>query len=133
MSKNIKLTFGFGSHKSEPVAQAQSTSITPLLQVFEVGGQNFHITPQPGAGFDLLQEAVTSLPSHKPMMQHAANQRRMPSKNFKPVYTNFTQTIDLIEPEKRELFLTKLALFLAKEVDDIDKICDLIDLASHDL
>ena len=49
------------------------------------------------------------------------------------VYDALAEKIDAIGPAKSELFLAKLALLLAHDIDDVGRVLTLIDEASSHL
>lgn len=52
---------------------------------------------------------------------------------IEPVYETLAQTIDAIGPEKTDLFLSKLALLLAHDLNDPDRVIALIQEATQHL
>jgi hypothetical protein len=133
MSAKKKLTVSFGNLVSEHPVKNDANAVPPLLQLYETEGQKLRISPPPSEGLNIVRNAVAALPNSCGKYCYAANGRRMPSKNFKTVYANFAKALDKLEPDQRDLFLTKLALLLAKEVNDVDIVCDLIDISALDL
>ena len=49
------------------------------------------------------------------------------------VYETLAQSLDLIDPGKRQLYLAKLALLLAHELADAERACQLIEEAAQNL
>ena len=51
----------------------------------------------------------------------------MPFKSLESFYESLAEAIDAAGPQDRELFLTRLALMLANELDDADKALSAIE------
>ena len=49
------------------------------------------------------------------------------------VYDALAEVLDMVGAEKSELFLAKLALLLSKELDDVERVLSLINMASINL
>ena len=57
----------------------------------------------------------------------------LPFEDLERVYTLLAETIDGVGPERKVLFLSKLALVLAQELGDFAKVALAIDIARQDL
>lgn len=53
----------------------------------------------------------------------------MTQTDVETIYAALAETIDRVTPEKSELFLAKLALLMAHELDDLDRVRALIESA----
>ena len=53
----------------------------------------------------------------------------MTQTDVEAIYATLAETIDRVTPEKSELFLAKLALLMAHELDDLDRVRALIESA----
>ncbi len=53
----------------------------------------------------------------------------MTQTDVEAIYAALAETIDRVTPEKSELFLAKLALLMAHELDDLDRVRALIESA----
>ena len=51
---------------------------------------------------------------------------RMTPTDVETIYAALAETIDRVTPEKSELFLAKLALLMAHEINDVDHVRTLI-------
>ncbi|AXI47631.1 DUF2783 domain-containing protein [Sulfitobacter sp. SK012] len=49
------------------------------------------------------------------------------------VYDALAEALDMVGAEKSKLFLAKLALLLPKELDDVERVLSLINMASINL
>mgnify|MGYP001261386261 FL=1 len=57
----------------------------------------------------------------------------MTPRDVEIVYEALARTLDNTAAEKRDLFLSKLALLLAHELADADRVCRLIEEAAQNL
>lgn len=57
----------------------------------------------------------------------------MTPREVERVYEALASRLDAVPPEKRELFLAKLALLMAHELGDAARACTLISDAARDL
>lgn len=53
----------------------------------------------------------------------------MTQTDVEAIYATLAEAIDRVTPEKSELFLAKLALLMAHELDDLDRVRALIESA----
>lgn len=59
--------------------------------------------------------------------------RQLPFEDLERIYGQLAEAIDDVGAEREALFLSKLALVLAREVGDPKKLADAIEVARRDL
>ncbi|MCP5266990.1 MAG: hypothetical protein H6934_12810 [Burkholderiaceae bacterium] len=61
------------------------------------------------------------------------NDSTLPFAELEDLYDRLAEAIDAVDPGRRDVFLTKLALCLAHELGDRERIWRAIDVAGRDL
>jgi hypothetical protein len=62
-----------------------------------------------------------------------ASPANLPFEDLERLYALLAETVDGVGPEREALFLSKLALILAQEIGDADKVTAAIAAARRDL